>query len=459
MYKICVKSAKNLNQYEELVKVFLRPGEYKFLDAGEKQEHDFVIDEDSAEYINLSHNDKRDEIARSLYLDLSTRIARSPEWGILTGVRPVKLAGDIVTNCADAAAAINILKKDYLLSNEKAALAVEIYNYQQEILGVPREKSAAVYVGIPFCPTRCMYCSFTSNAANDDRHDLYMRSLLHEMVFVLDKMRSAGLETESLYIGGGTPTALNERNLAGLLDMAVDFSPHAEFTVEAGRPDTMNEEKLRLIRDYGAERISINPQTMKQRTLDIIGRNHSVRDVFDAYEIAQRMNFKSINMDLIAGLPDETVGDFIHSLSELIALGADNITVHTLAIKRASRLAEVDREYHREKEHVVPVMLKSGCELLRDNGYRPYYLYRQKHMSGAMENIGWCKNDSMSVYNVRIMEERQSIIAMGAGAISKAYFPRENRLERYPNVSNYEIYCDRIEDMIDRKQRMFDAMS
>lgn len=461
MYRIFAKAVRNINQYEELVKVFLKADGYELTDtAHEGERFDFVIDEDLPAYGFLLHNARRDLIARRLYKSLMLYTGKNPEWGILTGIRPVKLVAEISRSCGSIKEAVRILQDYYLLSPAKAEMTGEICAYQREKLGDPQDDSVSVYIGIPFCPTRCMYCSFTSNAVSDTQHDLYMENLLREMRFVRDAMEARSLRVESLYIGGGTPTALNPKNLALLLENAVKlFSHELEFTLEAGRPDTITEEKLQIIKAYGVERISINPQTMKQETLDIIGRAHSVEQVYAAYEIANRIGFKSINTDLIAGLPGESLDDFVYSLREILNLGADNITVHTLAVKRSSKLAEIDREYHRSKENIVPEMLSEAERLLRSNGYLPYYLYRQKNMSGAMENVGWCKNDNLSVYNVRIMEEAQSIIAMGAGGISKAYFPAENRLERYPNVNNYEIYCERISDMLDRKKDMFAALA
>lgn len=457
MYRIFAKSVRNINQYEELVKVFLKAEEYELTGTAQAGDRfDFVIDESLPEYALLLHNARRDLIARQLYKSLMLHTGKTPEWGILTGIRPVKLVAEIARICGSVERAVEILQDEYLLSPAKAGMAGEICAYQREKLGAPHAGSVAVYIGIPFCPTRCMYCSFTSNAVSDAQHDLYMENLLREMSFVHEKMYAQSLRVESLYIGGGTPTALNPKNLDMLLENAVKlFSPELEFTLEAGRPDTINEEKLRIIKAHGVERISINPQTVKQETLDIIGRAHSVDQVYTAYETANRIGFKSINTDLIAGLPGERLDDFVYSLGEILNLGADNITVHTLAVKRSSKLAEMDREYHHNGENIVPEMLCEAEQLLRSSGYLPYYLYRQKNMSGAMENVGWCKDDNLSVYNVRIMEEAQSIIAMGAGGISKAYFPAENRLERYPNVNNYEIYCERIADMLNRKKEMF----
>ena len=222
--------------------------------------------------------------------------------------------------------------------------------------------------------------------------------------------------------------------------------------MEAGRPDTINEGKLNVLKEYGIQKISINPQSMKQKTLDLIGRRHKVEDTLRAFEMARNAGISSINMDLIAGLPEENNEDFAESLEEVISLGPDKITLHTLAVKRASRLKKQDENFSYRDEEIREEMLAFAHRRLREEGYRPYYLYRQKYTSGNTENTGWCKNDDVGIYNIRIMDEHQSILALGAGGVSKRYYPEENRLERIPNVSNYEIYIERIDEMIGRKR-------
>ncbi|MDO5490825.1 MAG: coproporphyrinogen dehydrogenase HemZ, partial [Bacillota bacterium] len=263
---------------------------------------------------------------------------------------------------------------------------------------------------------------------------------------------------ESIYMGGGTPTTLEPELLDELLqtvEECFDLSVCREFTVEAGRPDTITEKKLQILRDHGVDRISINPQSMQQRTLDLIGRKHTTEDVRKAFALAEGVGFRFVNADLIAGLPGEEYEDFADSFQQVLALGADNITLHTLAVKRASRLKERDANFHYRDEDLREKMLGFAQERLRREGFVPYYLYRQKHTSGNTENIGYCRRDLASIYNIRIMEEHQSILALGAGGISKVWFPAANRLERVPNVSNYDIYIERIDDMIDRKRKDF----
>ena len=337
-------------------------------------------------------------------------------------------------------------------------MTTEILEYQRKTSGDPPEKSCGVYIGIPFCPTRCLYCSFTSKQVGEEEIVRYLQGLEQEIDFAAAAATEEGLQIESVYIGGGTPTTLDEGKLESLLSRIrsrFDLNSCREFTVEAGRPDTITEGELAVMQANGVGRISINPQTMHQETLDLIGRRHTVEQTREAFRMAKAAGFECINTDLIAGLPGEDYPAFAQSLDEVLELGADNITLHTLAVKRASRLKEMDENFNYREEELREKMLTHASEVLRGAGFRPYYLYRQKHTSGNTENIGYCREDKISVYNIRIMEERQSILALGAGGISKIYFPAENRLERVPNVSNYEIYIDRIDDMMDRKRQKF----
>lgn len=448
MYTFKIKGVENINQYEELIKVFLPANMYVL------SEEEAVGDENAAVF---TFEGDKDALKRNIYRYLSEATGKSPKWGILTGIRPVKLAGELSDRlgCEEAA---KKMMEDYLIHPQKVSLVMDILDYQRRLLGRPHKDSISIYMGIPFCPTRCLYCSFTSNQVKKPEIDRYLQALYKEIDYCAERIRCGSYNAESLYIGGGTPTSLDEYQLEQLLDRicsSFDVRTMREFTVEAGRPDTITPEKLRLMKKYGVGRISINPQSMKQETLDIIGRAHTVRETEAAFEMARDAGFDCINADLIAGLPQEETDDFSRSLNRMIAMGAENITVHTLAVKKASRLMELDSDFNYKREDVCGSMVEYAHEALKKSGYEPYYLYRQKHTSGNTENVGFCRKDLISPYNVRIMEEAQSILALGAGGISKVYYPDENRLERVVNVSNYEIYIDRIDEMILRKENNF----
>ena len=374
------------------------------------------------------------------------------DWGILTGVRPGKLYNELKAKGDDPE---KVLRERYYVSEEKIRLLRRVSESQTRVKRSPDPKAIGLYLGIPFCPTRCQYCSFTSNQISKEAATAYLQALFTEMDAVKGLMTRRGQTAESIYIGGGTPTSLDPEDLKAFLnkvhELFVDENT-VEFTVEGGRPETITAEKLQIIKDAGAGRISINPQSMKQRTLDLIGRRHSPEQIREAFALAKEAKIPVVNADLITGLPEEEPEDFRSSLAEVIGLGPANITVHTLAVKKASRMIEEDPGVARRQADNVRQMLDDADRMLTEAGYEPYYMYRQKHMAGNFENVGWCLPGTESLYNIRIMEEDQTIVAMGAGAISKVYFPEENRLERVPNVSNYQIYIERIEEMIARKE-------
>ena len=444
--KIFLEGLDNINQYEELIKVFLQPSEYEITDSADDADFSFSFDGD------------KNKLKREIFDALSAVTGKRPKWGILTGIRPVKLAGEYYGRLGSYDMVREEMEREYLIHPEKSMLLTDILKYQTDEMGRPEDNSLSIYIGIPFCPTRCLYCSFTSNQVKETEIARYLEALYREIRFAGAAAEAEGFNIESVYIGGGTPTTLSSLQLDSLLtevEEAFDLGSVREFTVECGRPDTITEDKLSVLDKHGVGRISINPQTMKESTLRIIGRNHTVQQVRDAFEMSKRGDIGTVNADLIAGLPDESTDDFKKSLDEIVQLGAGNITLHTLAVKRASKLKEVDETFNYRQEKICGEMLAYAGEKLKSEGYIPYYLYRQKHTSGNTENIGYCRAGEISRYNVRIMEEAQSILALGAGGISKIYFPESNRLERVANVSNYEIYIERIDEMIDRKKKGF----
>lgn len=445
MYRINIEGAAHINEYEELVKIFLRPDDFE------------MTDEAGPEVTCFTEQEEKNLTKQELFRFLEKETGVHPKWGIITGIRPVKLFGMLAAEGAEKAC--EKFENYYLVSHERTELTRNIYEYQQELFGDGESNSAGIYIGIPFCPTRCLYCSFASNPMDEGKIEKYLEALYKEIDYCGEAMEKMDWHAESIYIGGGTPTTLRPEQLDGLLSRMEEklISGRGnlcrEITVEAGRPDTVTPEKMRVIKNHGIRRISINPQSMKQETLNAIGRDHSPQDVKAASEIARSEGIEEINADIIAGLPGEELKDFAFTLEEVIGLGADNVTVHSLAVKRSSRLKEKDPDYHYKRGRAVGEMLDHAADVLGDQGYRPYYLYRQKHMSGALENIGYCKNDAAGLYNVRIMDEHQRIIAIGAGGISKAYSPETRTLTRVPNVTNEEIYVERIDEMIERKEK------
>jgi oxygen-independent coproporphyrinogen-3 oxidase len=392
---------------------------------------------------------------RYIFQQLSARTGQCPDWGILTGVRPVKLAGDMLAAAGSLEAVKERLQSEYHLNEAKANLVVSTLQTQKIAMPETDPSLVGLYIGIPFCPTRCLYCSFPSYSIQGAKVDNYLEALKKEIRFTGEKMREKGWRPESVYIGGGTPTSLTSEQLSDLLDLvhtSFDLEDCKEFTVEAGRPDTINEEKLIAIRKGGGDRISINPQSMNPDVLMRIGRQHTPEQVTEAFRLAREVEFSVINADVIAGLPEETPEAFANSLNELLALDPENITVHTLSVKRGSQLAEIDDEYSYRIENQIGSMVSDAYLRLNAAGYRPYYLYRQKQTTGNHENTGYAKPGTESLYNMRIMEENQTVVALGAGGASKVYRGKGKRLERVFNVSNYEIYIERINEMLLRKE-------
>ena len=459
MYRFYVPSDGYEYHYAELCRVFLPEDDFEIISIDKLPDPGFV--NENSYVIGTSGSHDRDSVKRELYAVLSDITDMKPEWGTLTGVRPLKPALDILGRTGSLDDMKRSLKELYLIADSKADLLSEIAEYQTEYVRGNPSDFISVYTGIPFCPTRCEYCSFASNVADEDAIALYLENLGKEIRYTghLYKEHNKGKGIESIYIGGGTPTTLSSgqlETLIGIISDAFSVNPKdLEFTVEAGRPDTITEDKLLTLKKCGIARISINPQSMKDETMKLIGRNHTSDDIRRAFAAADKIGFDVINADLIAGLPGESPADFSSSLDEIIALGAENITVHTLSVKRGSRLHENDPLYYRRDIERVSDMLSYARERLKDEGYYPYYIYRQKHQMGAVENVGYCKAGKHSIYNIRIMEDKQSIIALGAGAVGKLYYPDEDRIERIANVSNYEIYSERFDEMLERKDKYF----
>ena len=379
-----------------------------------------------------------------------------PPWGKMTGVRPVRLIHDKRAAGWTEADIDRFFLERFDCSRQKYDMAKAIADLQEPILKLgSAPKTYSLYLGIPFCPSRCSYCSFVSCNLDRDRKLVqpYVDCLCREVEAIREQADKAGLKLCSIYIGGGTPTSVNAqqlRQLMGTMAEQFDLPALEEFTVEAGRPDCTDEEKLRIIKEYGATRISINPQTFSDEVLRNIGRRHTAQDILDCYRIARRVGHDNINMDLIAGLPGDTVEGFRHSLQTAIDLDPENITVHTLTLKRASNLVVE----HRAADYADVAAMVESCELLEKAGYRPYYLYRQKGTLQNLENVGWCKPGYECLYNIYIMEEVHTILSAGAGGSTKLVAPgaRHGKIERIFNYKYPTEYIDRFDTILARKE-------
>ena len=379
-------------------------------------------------------------------------------WGALTGIRPTRLLYEALDAGLSMDAARAHVMREFDVSADRAELLCEIAEMQRGVR-TPEEGSFDLYIGIPFCKTRCSYCSFSSGEIGRNRKLVapYTEALLREIELSAQLMREAGLHVRAAYMGGGTPTAIPCDDLERILAAAREAFPGAvEWTVEAGRPDTIDREKLMMLRRMEIGRISVNPQTFCDETLARIGRSHSGEDTVRAYELARELGFDDINMDLIAALPGETPEIFEATLEKVISLAPESVTVHSLAIKRSSKLHE---QLHVSGAGHTQVSAEGAAEMiaharsrLTQAGWRPYYLYRQKYMAGNLENVGYARPGKACLYNIGNMEETASVLALGAGAISKWLFARDLRIERAANVKNIEEYTRRVEEMVQRKR-------
>lgn len=405
------------------------------------------------------HEKSRNAVCRFLYRLFSEFTGRTLPWGMLTGIRPTKIVMKWMEETTDVQreSLEKRFSETYLADAQKAHLCVQVAEREKRFLeSHPYEEEYSLYIGIPFCPTTCLYCSFASFPVErfGDRIAAYMQALTKEMEFVAQACAQKRLT--SIYVGGGTPTALDEDSLQYLMEQIHRLFPvekTREFTVEAGRPDSVTRKKLQILYDAGVGRISINPQTMHDETLRLIGRNHTVQQVRDAFSLAREVGFSNINMDMITGLPGEDISHVRGTLKEIFEMRPESLTVHSLAIKRAAHLNMEMEKYQELVKGSTNEMLRAVDAACTDMGMLPYYMYRQKNIPGNLENIGYSLPGKECLYNILIMEEKQDIISCGAGASTKYVFPAENRIERTENVKNIDHYINRIDEMIDRKRK------
>ena len=414
--------------------------------------------EDEAQQMASGKKEARNVFKRMMYDMLKKLTGRELPWGTLTGVRPTKIVYTLLEDGKNDREIRDYLKKEYYVSEKKGDLAIKVASNEKRLLEkLDYNNGYSLYAGIPFCPTTCLYCSFTSYplAVWKDRVDTYVDAMLKELEFTSRLMKDKKLDT---FYMGGTPTTLEPEQLDRVLSFFeehFDTTGLKEYTIEAGRPDSITRDKLRIMKKHGVDRISINPQTMNDDTLKLIGRHHTVEQIKEAFTLARECGFDNINMDLIIGLPGETREHIERTMREVALLAPDSLTVHSLAIKRAARLNIFWEKYKDYAMVNTDDIINMTADCAAAMGMEPYYLYRQKNMAGNFENVGYSKPGREGIYNILIMEEKQTIMAVGAGASTKVVFPEENRIERVENVKDVTTYIENIDEMIDRKRRFF----
>ena len=403
---------------------------------------------------------RRRVLQQSYYQAAIQLLPALPAWGALAGVRPTKITTKHMLEGGTPKSAEQLLKDVYYVTPERRKLAVDCSVSTVKAAGLLDKNDVSLYVGIPFCPTRCTYCSFVSRTVGKKTELLtpYLNAFLKEIEISGSLLAQSGKRVRTVYIGGGTPTTLSTPQMISLLDAIrehFDLSRCIEFTVEGGRPDTLDAEKLRAIHDHGADRMSINPQTMEDHVLRACGRPHRASDVVRAYREAEEAGFQAINMDLIAGLPDDSIDGFKRSLDAVAALHPANITVHTLALKKGADLFE--KRVSLPSAEDVTEMVTYANQTLSGLSYKPYYLYRQKYMSGSFENVGWSREGLDCLYNIYMMEELHTILSLGGGGMNKVNLPG-GRLERFHNPKFPEQYIEMLDDVLKQKEKMFELM-
>ena len=416
----------------------------------------------------LDRPETKNRLKQNLYALLSDATGQYLPWGTLTGIRPTKIPMKLLEEgksrdeppCQNNYLHGTYMKQTYFASDEKICLATDIAERELSLLSkIDYDNGYSLYIGIPFCPTTCLYCSFTSYpiASWAKRVDSYLDALEREIEFAAVKF--AGRHLNSIYIGGGTPTTLEPYQLDRLIrkiKCSFDLSDCLEFTVEAGRPDSITYEKLKVLRQHGISRISINPQTMKQETLKLIGRHHTVEQTVESFQMARELGFDNINMDLIMGLPEETLDDVRRTMEQVAELAPDNLTVHSLALKRAARLNMFKEDYKDYKIINTQEHMDLVADCAAQMGLFPYYLYRQKGMAGNLENVGYALPGKECVYNIDMMEDTTSIMAHGAGAMTKCIYDAERRVERVPNPKDIATYIAKIDRLAEEKRRLYE---
>lgn len=476
---ICFEGCDHKYEIEAVMKLFLPVEHFKFLfdeDISEdiSDDHTIISDKEGILSVktvlngdtrvrentdNVPQSEREQTLCRMLYLNLTELTGITPKWGCLTGIKPVKKVNALLEKGLSPEEAYSELNQKYFISEEKFRLAHMVSQTQKELLSENKPCSYSLYIAIPFCPTRCAYCSFVSHSIKSPGAAKlipeYTDKLCRELELTAKAAADLGFSLDTIYIGGGTPTAIPAENLEKIMKKVAecfDISAAREYTVEAGRADTITEEKLRVIKSMGATRISVNPQTMVDSVLRAVGRQHTAAQVEECFSLARRLGFDNINMDTIAGLPTDTAEGFAYTIDKLISLDPEAITVHTLTVKRSADLfARSDEVRKNISPDETDKMVSYAQKRLTESGYSPYYLYRQKNTVGNLENVGYSKKGFESLYNIYIMDETQNILAAGASGSSKLIDPITGEIRRIVNYKYPYEYISRFDMMLDKK--------
>lgn len=424
-------------------------------------------DDDQWEYDFEKKYTFKEELKKGIFTYFSEKTSKELPWGTLIGIRPSKRAMTMIREGKNDGDIINEFKEVSLTSENKAQLCIDVAKREMEFINRDY-KTISVYIGMPFCPTRCLYCSFAANPISGKfkgKVKAYLEALSYEIKEIGKYIDSRGLKVECVYFGGGTPTAVNDEEFKAVMEdiykNLVLSRDIAEFTVECGRPDSITYNKLKTMKDLKVSRISINPQSMNDETLKLIGRNHSVNDVKEVFKMARELNFDNINMDMIVGLPGEKLEHIEKTCKDIKELNPESFTVHGMSVKRASRLHENilnNVKYEIATQDQLNKMYNTTVQLSKELNMNPYYMYRQKNMVGNMENIGYSKTGSECIYNIEMMEDRQTIIALGADAVSKVVYKENDKIERLGNLKDIDEYTNRIYEMVEKKKAFLDTL-
>lgn len=468
--KIKLNNMKYRYDVYQMFNIYFPLDEIKFLDDGDYIVNilDGKIEFKYGEYYNESKilENIKEDIKKLVFSSLKELTKEEYPWGILVGIRPSKIALKYLEEGKTEEEIIKIFEIKHLASKKKAKLCIEIAKTEEKFVN-KESNSIAIYIGMAFCPTRCFYCSFAANpiVGNKKLVNPYLQALIKEISAMKKYVNDRKLNIESVYFGGGTPTAVNNEEFEDVMkevyEAFVKDKNLKEFTVECGRPDSITSEKLQTMKTYDVTRISINPQTMNDDTLKMIGRGHTSAQVIEKFNLARSMGFNDINMDMIVGLPGEGIKEVLHTKNEILKLKPDSLTVHGLSLKRASILYEnfiLKKGIQVKKQEELAQMYEESRILAQELGLHPYYMYRQKNMVGNMENLGYSRKGAECIYNIEMIEDKQTIIALGADAVSKVVFLDENRIERFANIKDIKEYCNRIDEMIQGKINLLDSL-